>query len=160
MKHENKKIRKERKNKKTRRKLTMGILKTLVIGAAGAAIGVGIGYSVFKPSPVNCQQVYKTELAALEDKYKGIETPSGIAAAKDFSLDYVVKQDSATPFKGMILTDSTSGDMCAITKTAFFSKSNYDVACSPEVKQLLAGKTDSVKIEPQLKDYAATQPKP
>ena len=160
MKHKNKKIRKERKKQKTRRKLTMGILKTLVIGAAGAGIGLGIGYSIFKADEKNCREVYKTELAAFEDKYKGIETPSGIAAAKDFSLDYVVKQDSATPFKGMILTDSISGDMCAITKTAFFSRSNYDVACSPEVKQLLAGKTDSVKIEPQLKDYAATQPKP
>ncbi len=134
----------------------MGLIKTIVIGAAGAAVGLGAGYALFKADEKNCRDIYKTELAAFEEKYKGIETPAGIASAKDFSLEYVVAKDSqSNQFKGMILTDNVTGDNCAITKTAFFSKTNYDIACSPEVKQMLGAKTDSFKTEAKLKDYTA-----
>ncbi len=120
----------------------------LIKVGVGAAIGLGIGYFTFKADAEDCKGVYQKQMTELEEKYKSVPIPEGVAASKDFSLDYVVSEKGG--FKGFVFTDNASGKQGVIAKSNVLGNRKYffeytlldgiveasdpKVAAQPEVK--------------------------
>ncbi|MBI2662392.1 hypothetical protein HYX11_02955 [Candidatus Woesearchaeota archaeon] len=96
----------------------MSLTKNIVIGAMGIASGLGIGYVAFKADDQKCEEVSRKKLSGVEEKYKGMQTTSGVASPNDIGIDYMISKDPE--FKGLVFTDKSSGKQGVVSKTLVF----------------------------------------
>ncbi len=128
----------------------MGLLKTMVYVGVGTAIGLGVGYGIFKPTPVNCQQVYKDDLARFETQNEGIPATKGVARAQDFSLEYIASKNPE--FKGTVLKDQSSGKYQVLARTSILGTSSYSVVPVEGLDAILTPGTPKIELQPQVKN--------
>jgi len=124
----------------------------ILLFVAGAASGLGAGYVAFKPNADRCEGFYKTELAAIEQKYESIPPTPGVAAPKDMGLEYVVSEGAQ--FKGLLFTDFGSGKQGVVTKNQIFGSTNYSFVYA-DVSQVTGAATAKVELPPGIKELVA-----
>ncbi len=129
----------------------MSLLKELAKYTVGAAVGLGIGYGVFKADVKDCKAIYQAELAAFDTTYKDVQVPQGVASAKDLSLEYVVAKDAG--FRGLTVKDSISGKTGIVTKNTMFGGNVYSIAFPDGFDAAFKSPTAKMDIQPQVQVY-------
>lgn len=122
----------------------------LIKVGVGAAIGLSIGYFTFKADAEDCKGVYQKQMSELEEKYKSVPIPEGVAASKDFSLDYVVSEKGG--FKGYVFTDNASGKQGVIAKSNVLGNRKYFFEYVP-LDGIVDGSEPKVAAQPEIKVY-------
>ena len=128
----------------------MKILPTLGLLGFGALLGAGAGYEFFKPTEEKCQVAYSRRLNEMEEKFKEVPVPAGVATARDISIEYVVSKEAG--FRGLVFRDQSSGKQGVITKVPLFGTTGYGMQYA-DVEAVLSSPSASVQIQPNITLY-------
>ncbi len=128
----------------------MKILSTLGLLGVGALLGAGTGYQFAKPTEERCQAAYAQRLTDVEEQFKDVPVPAGVAAARDISIEYVVSKEAG--FRGLVFRDQSSGKQGVVTKIPLFGTTGYGMQYA-DVEAALASPSASVQVQPTIKLY-------
>lgn len=134
----------------------MSLKKNIVMGAIGAALGLGAGYIAFKADAKDCKSVYAKELTRVEEKYKGMQTTAGVASPNDLNIEYVISKDPE--FKGLTFTDKSSGKQGIVSKTLVYRNTSPKYCLDyADLESITKAPLYKAEQAPQVKVYSSKE---
>ena len=128
----------------------MKILSRLALVGVGTLAGLAAGYTVFKADDKSCQARYDRKISELEEQFKDVQAPAGVAGLKDFTMEYVISKEAG--FKGVVFKDALSGKEGVVTKVPFLGQMGFGMQYAA-LDQILQSPSAAVPIQPQVRLY-------